>query len=264
MAKENKNYFRHSCSTRNDEKINNLMELMGRRAKEAYFYFFTLIELCASISEDGQDEFTFHEATLRELWRCNVVDVRLMCDKLEASSLLSHTKVASRVTFHIPNLLKYKGKYEKKDEKKALNKVKENKIKENKINKNKENVIGDDLAIVSKITEIQDGLSEKPKKDSFNLESLYEEYPRKEGKRDGLKKLQKIVTSQEKYDSVLLAIKNYRAINISTETKFLKHFSSFVSNWEEYLVVNIGTIKKISTVTDHVIDQKINNPYRGK
>lgn len=196
MSNDTKSYFRHSCGARNDDKINDLMASLGRRAKEAYFYYFTLIEFCASSSEDGQTEFTLHEATLRELWRCNVQGVHEMCDKLTSSALLSHTKRAGRVVFSIPNLPKYKGKYKKEDEKKALIKVKESKEKENKLNEKEEVIvvvndsktdythpleidpdkvnqdhISDALnySVVGKLTEIQEGLNPPKKKCATNV-----------------------------------------------------------------------------------------------
>lgn len=76
----------------------------------------------------------------------------------------------------------------------------------------------------------------KPKA-CWDLDALYQEYPRKQGKSTGMKKLTKIIDSQEKYDNFKTAIFNYRELLLkeNTEPNFVKHFSTFVNCWEDYL-----------------------------
>lgn len=67
------------------------------------------------------------------------------------------------------------------------------------------------------------------------LESVYLKYPRKAGKKAGMRLLSKI--PPEKIPLVEKAISNYRAEidKMKTEEKFIKHFSSFMNCWEDYL-----------------------------
>lgn len=119
-------YFRHSVSTKDDEKIQELSRLLGRKSKESYFYFFTLLELCASQAEEGQTEFRIHQNTLRTLWESNTRGVQTMCKLLANSALLVCKPCVNHVTFHLPNLPLYLGSYDTK-------KGKESKEKESKI-----------------------------------------------------------------------------------------------------------------------------------
>jgi uncharacterized phage protein (TIGR02220 family) len=124
-------YFRHSVFTRNDDKIREFSRLLGRKSKEAYFYFFTLIEHCAAESSDGQTEFKVHHDTLRALWETNTRGVQTVCKLLTSSALLVCKQCANHVILDIPKLPFYLGMYEQKKRKE----------KENKGNKNKESEV---------------------------------------------------------------------------------------------------------------------------
>lgn len=72
-----------------------------------------------------------------------------------------------------------------------------------------------------------------PTKNSFNLESIYKEYPKRKGdaqKGKGMTKLARLVKNQPDFDLALLAVKNYRAYCVTEKqinTGFVKMFSSF-------------------------------------
>lgn len=64
MAKGTKNYFRHSMSAHENHKI---MDLIKKAGKEAYFHYFTLVEICARqyVEKNGsENSFKFHASTL--------------------------------------------------------------------------------------------------------------------------------------------------------------------------------------------------------
>lgn len=128
MSKGKFNYFRHSVGTRNDPKIKVLQNLLGRKSKEAYHYYFILLELCAEVSEDGQTEFEFHENTLRVAWETNAKGVQEVCRVLTLSALCVCTHHASHVRCDLVKLPKYLGSYDTKESKEK--KRKENKILE--------------------------------------------------------------------------------------------------------------------------------------
>lgn len=104
----------------------------------------------------------------------------------------------------------------------------------------------------------------------FDLEKIYAEYPRKEGKKKGMERLKKVVTSQEKYDQVLLATKNYRKAKEFTEHQFLMHFSTFVGVFEDWLIPEQGdqarTLKTAKNDArnfgEYAKSQIQNNPFR--
>lgn len=122
-------YFRHSVNARNDDKLKEFSRLLGRKAKESYFYYFTLLELCASDFEDGKTEFKVHQMTLRTLWETNAKGVQTMCELLAKSALLMCEPCETYVLFTIPKLSEYLGSYETnkiKEKKRKINKIKEN------------------------------------------------------------------------------------------------------------------------------------------
>ena len=130
MASVKFSYFRHSVNARNDDKIREFSRLLERKSKEAYFYFFTLIELCASESTEGQTEFKIHNNTLRTLWETNAKGVQSLCKSLATSALVMCKPCANHVVFSIPNLPIYLGLYDVKKRKE-----KERKEEESIINK---------------------------------------------------------------------------------------------------------------------------------
>jgi hypothetical protein len=134
MSKGNRDYFRHSFHARNDDKIRAFGALLGRQKRESYFYYFTLIELCASMSEDGQTVFKIHTQVLREMWMTDTQGAHNMCKRLASVALLMLHSCSSHVVVEIPNLPKYLGKYKNKESKNALIKRNEMKRNEMKIN----------------------------------------------------------------------------------------------------------------------------------
>ncbi len=77
------------------------------------------------------------------------------------------------------------------------------------------------------------------------LEAVYGLYPRKEGKKAGLKALERILSQNRdplsELRDIALAIKNYNAI-IAREGRDLtkvKHFSTFINNWTDYKLENL-------------------------
>ncbi len=113
---------------------------------------------------------------------------------------------------------------------------------------------------------IDQDTEQKLKKEStkFDLESLYNAYPRKEGKKKGIEKLRKIVTSVEIYAKLELAIKNYTLSTSGTEKRFIKQFSSFVSVWEDYLHLDHSIIENTNLHANHAIELARHNPFRNQ
>jgi hypothetical protein len=71
----------------------------------------------------------------------------------------------------------------------------------------------------------------------FDLESLYSNYPRKEGKKKGLQIAKSQIKDLDQFKKLEMAITNYgKKISIEKiEPKFIKHFDTFMNCWTDYL-----------------------------
>lgn len=78
---------------------------------------------------------------------------------------------------------------------------------------------------------------------TFDLESLYKKYPRKEGKKIGIERLSKQIKNEKDYELLSLAIDNYTKLCVKEkriEKGFVKMFSTFASCWQDYIDVDFG------------------------
>ena len=71
----------------------------------------------------------------------------------------------------------------------------------------------------------------------FDFEKIYFEYPRKIGKTRGIAKLQKTILNQSDYDLLLLSVQNYAEISRDKQNEYIKHFSTFVNEWRDYIEI---------------------------
>lgn len=78
---------------------------------------------------------------------------------------------------------------------------------------------------------------------NFDFDLVYLNYPRKIGKSKGVEKLKKLIKTKTDYDLLLLSVKNYSEISRDVEPKFIKHFSTFVSEWRDYIEIQKSEIK---------------------
>lgn len=93
--------------------------------------------------------------------------------------------------------------------------------------------------IKDKRLKIKDKRYKKTNKKEFlfakEIEDLYREYPRKVGKTKGLEKLNKEITNQDDLANLKKAIKNYGWHVAGAESRFVKHFSTWVSEWRDWV-----------------------------
>lgn len=79
-------------------------------------------------------------------------------------------------------------------------------------------------------------------KQVFNFEEIYNNYPKRSGsqnKKEGLKRLTRVVINQEHFEKFSLSVANYRKWVVDSGkvgTEYVMQFSRFVSVWEEWLV----------------------------
>ena len=85
----------------------------------------------------------------------------------------------------------------------------------------------------------------------FDFESLYRKYPRKKGKSSGIKKLAKEIKTKEDYNLLAAAIESYAndCIKNKTEEKYIKHFSTFVGCWRDWMPEGPREIESESRAT---------------
>jgi len=222
MASGKKNYFRHSIFARNDEFIMCMIEKFGL---QSYYYYFALLEMCGEKSSDEiPKSFKFHRSTLVKGLRCSTRKLNLFLTYLQGSSKVLHTYSGGIYEIIIPNFSKYMGYYKNKT---PLNKEKKRKV----LNKEKEKDV-------------------RPVRPNFDFEIPYSNYPRKVGKSRGVKKLQSSIKQEEDYYNFCLAVNNYRKFieSNNTERKYIKHFSTFANEWEDW--INYKTDTEIEKIKD--------------
>lgn len=71
----------------------------------------------------------------------------------------------------------------------------------------------------------------------FDFECLYARYPRKEGKRQGMDKLRRMIRTQAEYESFATAVDNYIQLchDERRDRKYVKLWSTFVNNYTDYI-----------------------------
>ena len=73
----------------------------------------------------------------------------------------------------------------------------------------------------------------------FELNLIYDAYPKKQGKAAGMKKLQSLVKSQDQFDKILQGAKNYSdyVLENNVDSKYIKQFSTWVNQecWNDEL-----------------------------
>jgi hypothetical protein len=83
----------------------------------------------------------------------------------------------------------------------------------------------------------------------FDFDRIYELYPRRIGKKTGIERLKKTITTIEKYELLESAVRHYASEMQNTEEKFIKHFSSWVSCWHDWIPEGVTTSSKESQLS---------------
>jgi len=236
MASGKKNYFRHSFFARNDIKLKMLRDEIG---VGAYFYFFTLLEQCGEASSDElKANYEFHDSTIRSLWNESLPKSMKICEKLMEVGLCSYKKYEKSFYFELPNLSKYLGHYQSKFPPNILeHSSKERKGKERKVKEKKEKNSEDKSSVPV-----------------FDLNEIYNAYPRKEGRKKGMARLEQVVKDSEIYEKVLQATRNYASTVLNTEKQFIKQFSTFTNCWEDYLEIVVEKEQSLEELKNELFE----------
>ncbi len=69
----------------------------------------------------------------------------------------------------------------------------------------------------------------------LDYEKLYNNFPRRFGKKRGLQICRLKIRSQVQYNRLATAIANYAAHCVGKETQYVKHFDTFMGCWEDWV-----------------------------
>ena len=91
----------------------------------------------------------------------------------------------------------------------------------------------------------------------FDFNSLYEKYPRKIGKSRGMQLCKQRIKSQADFDLLSKAVDNYAryCVEKKTEQQYIKHFSSFMSSWRDWIEPQIDQTKVIDNNWDYIFGE---------
>jgi hypothetical protein len=80
------------------------------------------------------------------------------------------------------------------------------------------------------------------------LEEIYDTFPRKKGKAKGFKKARDEIKSIHDVEALRAAVSNYRqdCIREKTESRFIKHFSTFMAEWRDWIDPSHGSAEDFS------------------
>ncbi len=89
---------------------------------------------------------------------------------------------------------------------------------------------------------------------TWDFEAIYLRYPRKLGKSAGLAKLKKQALSQEEFGQLGSALGRFidHHRSAGTESQFLPYFSKWVTNWQDWLDVDVGKSEQMHAPTINV------------
>lgn len=88
---------------------------------------------------------------------------------------------------------------------------------------------------------------------------LYALYPKKMGKKKGVAKLKTILKTEPDFQKVKTAIENYMAHLKAnkTESKYIKHFDTFVNQWDDWLDPKTGTGLNFKTANQTLTEEDL-------
>lgn len=94
----------------------------------------------------------------------------------------------------------------------------------------------------------------------FDFDAIYKKYPRKEGKQKGLAICRTQIKTQNDFDNLSKAVDRYceHLRKSGSESKFIKHFSTFMNSWRDWLDPETGSAEemKFSAINNWLLKEK--------
>lgn len=92
----------------------------------------------------------------------------------------------------------------------------------------------------------------------FNFDEIYAHYPKKgPGKKQGYEWLKKNIKTKEQFDNCLIAVAKYASHCQNVEDKFIKHFSTWVKCYTDW-VDETNEPRQIKLTVDEITDAIVN------
>lgn len=224
-------WFKHMTSARNGNSMSIIINEFGLH--KAYGCYFLLTEALAE-KWDGLSQPVF-EMNLRQLQFILGMKSKQVENYLRTTSELEFWSVEQNqniFTIKFPKLLEIRDEYSKKSGQtpdsvgtnSGADKDKETDIEQSK------NINAQRARRASPFTR-------------SDFDSVYQEYPRKEGKSKGIDKCQAQVKNEADFQALRSAISRYKAHceGKGIEPQYIKHFSSFMASWRDWLDPATGT-----------------------
>ena len=210
-------WFKHYSDASRSEKLAQLVDEFGI---EGYGRYWLLIELLAEKFDGKDTNFTIHNTTIKRT-------LYIHHDKMAAKflgtianlGLMSCVSTNKLWSISCPKLLEIKDNHTKNLQVKS-------KLVPPRTDKNRTDQ-----------SKVKVKIEKQSVKCKFDIDLIYAEYPKKVGKSDGMKKLHKVIKTQELYDKVMQGVKDYNKFckEENTETKYIKGFSAWVNQecWDD-------------------------------
>jgi hypothetical protein len=273
-------WFKHYNNASSSLSIQIMMNKLG---VIGYGQYFLLLELLCSKFDGSNSVIDLSSIEIENKLRIKPFRIDNILRTFQESNLLEYSRNNFIIRITCPILLELQGKDFKHNRKRIAEESQQatldirykNKIKDKEEDKEiiKEKVVTDLLPVVDKITEIQDGLNKKENKLNWILEIFNET--------SHIHQMPKIkVISKDREKAISRGIKEIgedrelwkKVFLIAGKKGFVKKDGQSWSPDFDY-VFRAGNplrfseedpSKKITltSLTDHVIEQKINNPYR--
>ena len=230
-------WFKHHTDASRSEK---LMVLIDKFGVEGYGRYWLLVELLAE-KFDGKDaNFRIHNNTIKRglfIYHGKMVQRLLEC--IDDVGLMSLSCSDDIWSIYCPKLLEIKDNHTRNLQVKT--KLVAPRIEENRI----DNIKG-------KVKSVKPSVKSK-----FDIDLIYAEYPKKQGKKKGIEKLHDSIKTQESYDIILQGTRNYKnyCLEENIGMKFIKQFSTFVNgeHWnDEYVSESQSNEIKTQNLIDEV------------
>lgn len=221
-------YFKHYTDANKGTSMQGLLNEFGHTG----LCYWVLVEMCAEkLTYDHGNglteldcQFRFSERIVRQNLRISRTNLQHFLDKCSEFSLLTWELVGNELRIEMPKLLECLDSDQKRARKLSASKAHTARLD---IDKDKD--IYKDVLI-----------QKEPEK--FNMLYLYEKYPLKIGKTEGLSRLKKIIKTEKDFQDFEKAIDLYKSFLQDTDTKpeFVKHFTSFIGPvskpaWRDWL-----------------------------
>jgi hypothetical protein len=208
----------------NDNRIWEIISREGHIGFSAYMY---ILHQCSE-QWNGEKEklFFIHKNNFKQRIKCKqtkfesilnsiqtVFNISLNSTQTHIKHNLNSTQTEFNLCFEYPKFLKKQASYFRG----ALNSCNSNRIEEKRIEKKR----------------IEDNIE---KTSVFDFESVWKQYPNKEGKKEAIKHFNSSVKSQDDFNNINKALKNYLQAE-KVKKGYIKMGSTWFNNWKDWLEI---------------------------